>query len=325
MEVDFGQEAYATHFDSFMRHYLTVKTGEIPNVREVYEAFKQYARSKVRMEGIEALVVDIRAFAGYYCAMALGAEQDAELTAAFHDLRELRVDVAYPFLLELYQDYATQALSRQELLHVVRLVESYVFRRAVCAIPTNSLNKTFATFGRALKKDRYLESILAYFLLLPSYRRFPDDEEFKREIQLKDLYNFRNRSYWLRRLENHSRKERVPVDEYTIEHILPQNENLSTQWQAELGSEWERIHKTYLHTLGNLTLSGYNSEYSDRPFTEKRDMSGGFKESPLRLNQGLGSLVYWNEETIHQRAEKLAGQAVSVWAAVGIEIRRAQP
>jgi uncharacterized protein with ParB-like and HNH nuclease domain/predicted transport protein len=315
MEVDFGQEAYAAHFDSFMRHYLTVKTGEIPNVREVYEAFKQYARSKVRMEGIEALVADIRAFACYYCAMALGAEEDAELTAAFHDLRELRVDVAYPFLLELYQDYATQALSRQELLHVVRLVESYVFRRAVCAIPTNSLNKTFATFGRALKKDRYLESILAYFLLLPSYRRFPDDEEFKREIQLKDLYNFRNRSYWLRRLENHGRRERVPVDEYTIEHILPQNENLSAQWRAELGSEWERIHKTSLHTLGNLTLSGYNAEYSDRPFAEKRDMSGGFKESPLRLNQGLGSLVYWNEETIRQRAEKLAGQALNVWAA----------
>ena len=315
MEVDFGQEAYATHFDSFMRHYLTVKTGEIPNVREVYEAFKQYARSKVRMEGIEALVADIRAFAGYSCAMALGAEQDAQLKAAFHDLRELRVDVAYPFLLELYHDYATQALSSQELLHVVRLVESYVFRRAVCAIPTNSLNKTFATFGRALRKDRYVESILAYFLLLPSYRRFPDDQEFKREIQLKDLYNFRNRSYWLRRLENHSRKERVSVDEYTIEHILPQNENLSTQWQAELGSEWERTRKTYLHTLGNLTLTGYNSEYSDRPFVEKRDMPGGFKESPLRLNQGLGSLVYWNEETIRQRAEKLAGQALSVWAA----------
>jgi uncharacterized protein with ParB-like and HNH nuclease domain len=315
MELDFGQEAYATHFDSFMRHYLRVKTGEIPNVREVYEAFKQYARSKVRMEGIEALVVDIRTFAGYYCAMALGAEQDADLKDAFHDLRELRVDVAYPFLLELYHNYATQALSKQELLHVVRLVESYVFRRAVCAIPTNSLNKTFAAFGRALKKDRYLESILAYFLLLPSYRRFPDDEEFKREIQLKDLYNFRNRSNWLRRLENHGRRERVPVDEYTIEHILPQNENLSAQWQVELGAEWERIRKTYLHTLGNLTLTGYNSEYSDRPFVEKRDMSGGFKESPLRLNQGLGSLVYWNEETIRQRAEKLAGQALSVWAA----------
>jgi uncharacterized protein with ParB-like and HNH nuclease domain/predicted transport protein len=320
MEVEFGQEAYAAHFDGFMRHYLTVKTGEIPNLREVYEAFKQYARSpQVRGNGIEALVADIRAFAGYYCAMALGVEQDAELKAAFHDLRELKVDVAYPFLLELYHDYATQALSSQELLHAVRLVESYVFRRAMCAIPTNSMNKTFATFGRALKKDRYVESILAHFLLLPSYRRFPDDGEFKREFQLKDLYNFRNRSYWLRRLENHGRKERVPVDEYTIEHILPQNENLSALWKAELGAEWARIQNTYLHTLGNLTLTGYNSEYSDRPFAEKRDMPGGFKESPLRLNQGLGNLVHWNEETIRQRAEKLAGQALSVWVAPKLE------
>ena len=109
MEVDFGQEGYATHFDSFMRHYLTVKTGEIPNVREVYEAFKQHARSpEVAGAGVEALVADIRAFAGYFCAMALGSEPDADLKAAFHDLRELKVDVAFPFLLELYDDYAAQ-------------------------------------------------------------------------------------------------------------------------------------------------------------------------------------------------------------------------
>jgi uncharacterized protein with ParB-like and HNH nuclease domain/predicted transport protein len=318
MEVDFGQEAYAMHFDGFMRHYLTVKTGDIPNVREVYEAFKQYARSP-KVTGIEALVADIRTFAGYYCSMALGAEQDQNLSEAFHDIRELKVDVAFPFLLELYDDYDKQVLSKPELLQAVRLVESYVFRRAVCSIPTNSMNKTFATFRRALKKDRYLESMQAHFLLLPSYRRFPDDDEFKRELQLKDLYNFRNRSYWVRRLENHSRKERVPVDEYTIEHILPQNGNLSAQWKAELGPQWERIQKTYLHTLGNLTLTGYNSEYSDRPFAEKREMPGGFAESPLHLNQGLGNLQHWNEEAIRQRGEKLAAQAVNVWYAPQVE------
>jgi Protein of unknown function (DUF1524) len=116
-------------------------------------------------------------------------------------------------------------------------------------------------------------------------------------------------------LENHARKERVPVDEYTIEHILPQNENFSASWQAELGSEWQRIQQTYLHTLGNLTLTGYNSEYSDRSFAEKRDRKGGFAESPLRMNQGLGKLEHWNEEAIRQRAETLAMKAVSVWTA----------
>jgi predicted transport protein len=316
MEVDFGQEAYATHFDSFIRHYLTVKTGEIPNVREVYEAFKQYARSpEVATASVETLAGDIRTFARYYCAMALGSESDTDLKAAFHDIRELKVDVAFPFLLELYADYATQKLAKAELLQAARYVESYVFRRAVCGIPTNSMNKTFATLMRALKKDRYLESIQAHFLLLPSYRRFPTNDEFERELQIKDLYNFRSRSYWLRRMENHDRKERVMVDEYTIEHILPQNEKLSAQWKADLGSEWERVQKTWLHTLGNLTLTGYNPELSDRPFVEKRDMKGGFGDSPLRMNQGLGKLDRWTEDSIRQRATALAGRAVAVWSA----------
>ncbi len=316
MEVDFGQEGYAIHFDSFMRHYLTVKTGAIPNVREVYDAFKQHARAPdVAKAGIEALVADIRAFAGYYCAMALGSEPDAELRAAFHDLRELKVDVAYPFLLELYCDYAVQRLPKVDMLRATRWVESYVFRRAVCGIPTNSMNKTFATFTREINKDRCVESIAAQFLLLPSYRRFPTDDEFQREIQNKDLYNFRSRSYWLRRLENHDRKEPVPVDEYTIEHILPQNEKLSAEWQSDLGPEWERIQKTLLHTLGNLSLTGYNPELSDRPFKEKRDMKGGFKESPLRMNQGLGSLDRWTEDTIRKRAATLAKYALAVWGA----------
>jgi len=315
MEVDFGQEAYASYFDSFMRHYLTVKTSDIPNIRQVYEAFKLYSRTpEIAEKGVEALVADIRSFARYFCAMALGTETDSELKIAFHDLRELKVDVAYPFLLELYHDYVQQTLLKEDFVKAVRFVESYVFRRSVCAIPTNSMNKTFATFTRALKKDRYLESIEAHFLLLPSYRRFPNDEEFKRDLHTKDLYNFRNRSYWLRRLENYGRKERVPVDEYTIEHIMPQNENLSAAWKTALGPEWERIQQTWLHTLGNLTLTGYNSEYSDRPFSEKRDMAGGFKESPLRLNQGLGVLDTWNEDAIKQRAAKLSGMAVNVWA-----------
>jgi uncharacterized protein with ParB-like and HNH nuclease domain/predicted transport protein len=316
MEVDFGQEAYGTHFDGFMRHYLTVKTGEIPRLDEVYDAFKTHARSPAAAQaGVEALVKEIRDFARYFCAMALGAETDANLKLAFHDLRELKVDVAYPFLLELYHDYAAGVLPRTDFVAAVRLVEAYVFRRAICAIPTNSMNKTFATFTKALKKDRYLESVQAHLLGLPSYRRFPSDDEFQRDLQTRDLYNFRSRSYWLRRLENHGRKERVPVDQYTIEHILPQNENLSPAWRTALGPEWERIQQTWLHTLGNLTLTGYNSEYSDRSFAEKRDLSGGFKESPLRLNRGLGQLDQWNEDAIKTRAEKLAGMATEVWTA----------
>lgn len=320
MERAFGQAAYVVHFDAFMRHYLTAKTGEIPNVREVYVAFKSFARG---LKGdIRDLVTDIHAYASYYCAMALGTETDAALKQAFHDLRELKVDVAYPFLLDVYHDYKQGRLTSEEVLQVVRLVESYVFRRAICAIPTNSLNKTFAGLSRSLKKDRYLESVQATFLLLPSYRRFPSDEEFQRDIKLRDLYNFRSRSYWLRRLENHGRKERVVVEGYTIEHILPQNEALSQEWQLEIGPDWQRVQQDWLHTLGNLTLTGYNSEYSDRPFAYKRDQvcdkegnPVGFAHSPLKLNLGLGKVDKWDEAAIKSRADRLAGDAAKVWGA----------
>jgi len=326
MEVAFGQEAYGTHFDSFMRYYLTVKTGEIPKINSVYDAFKEHSqtcREKATDEDthIKALVRDIRNYAEYFCAMALDTETDVDLKLAFQDLRELKVDVAYPLLLELYHDYKANQLSKSDLLLSVRLIESYVFRRAVCAIPTNSMNKTFATFGKGLKKDRYFESVQAQFLVLPSYRRHPSEEEFHRDLQTRDLYNFHNRSYWLRRIENHNRKlgERVLVNELTIEHIMPQNQNLSSKWREDLGNDWQHIQQTWLHTLGNLTLTAYNSDFSDRTFTEKRDMPGapdkGLKLSPLKLNEGLAGLEKWDESAIKNRATKLADLALKVWTA----------
>ncbi|MXZ55273.1 MAG: DUF262 domain-containing protein [Gammaproteobacteria bacterium] len=321
IEIAFGQEAYGEYFDDFMRHYLTLKSnGEIPKIRAVYEAFKAHSnKPEIITDGIDNLVADIHVFAKYYCAMAFGKEENKDLAQAFSDLRELKVEVAFPLLLELYHDYDIGILSKEEFVEVLRLVEAYVFRRAVCAIPTNSLNRTFATFGQAIEKDRYVETVSIHFLNLRSYRRFPRDEEFKNELSNRDLYNFQRRSYWLRRLENHGRKERVYLDEYTIEHIVPQNENLSGEWQEALGPDWQRVQETWVHTLGNITLTGYNPEYGDRSFVYKRDTEGGFKESPLKLNAGLGELEEWNEGQIGNRAKKLADMAVGVWSVPDVD------
>jgi len=304
MELDFGQEAYGSHFDGFMRHFLTMKTGDIPNLGAVYEAFKAYARSPaVSQGGVTAMVKEVREYAGYYCAMALQAEPDGELKSAFRELAELRVDVAYPLLLELYRDYAQDFLPRADFVTAVRAIESYVFRRAICAIPTNSMNRTLAGLTKNLDKGRYLDNLLGRLLKLKSYRRFPSDDEFRRDLQSRDLYNFPRKSYWLYRLENYERKERVTPGDYTIEHILPQNENLSLEWKTAFGADWKRIHETLLHTLGNLTLTGYNSEYRDHPFSLKRDAEGvGFRFSPLKLNAGLGLVGVWNEDAIRTRA-----------------------
>ena len=312
MELAFGQAAYAAHFDGFMRHYLTLKTGTIPNVENVYDQFKIYASSRDSAGvDIEPLVADIHRHAIFYSRVALGQEADKALSEAFHDIRELKAEVTFPFLLELYADYELGVLDKADFLTALRLIEAYIFRRIVCAIPTNSHNKTFSTFGRALRKHRYLESIKAHFMTLPSYRRFPDDKEFRKELIRRDLYNFRNRSYWLRRIENHDRRERVAVEEYTIEHILPQN--VSQEWIADIGPTWQWMRDTYLHTLGNLTLTAYNSTLSDRTFLAKRDHVKGFRYSPLHLNEGLGAIQAWGEEAIKSRAERLSALAALVW------------
>lgn len=310
MEIEFGAENYNNHFDEFMRFFLVIHTRNYQIRRgDVYHEFKSYSLK----HEVEPLLASLRDYASYYCAIAIGKDKDEQLAQVFHDIRELRADVCYPFLMEVYADYKLQRLSKQEFIEIVLMVESYVFRRAVCEIPTHSQRQTFATFNRHLKKDRYLESVKAAFLLLPSYRRFPLDDEFERQLKVRNLYQFNRRSYWLRRFENHGRKERVMVQDYTIEHIMPQNENLNAEWKKDLGGDWKRIQAQYLHTLGNLTLTGYNTEYSDRSFREKRDMEGGFRHSPLRLNEGLGCCEIWNETEIEKRATLLAHKALKVW------------
>ncbi|OJZ69946.1 hypothetical protein BRW65_21690 [Mycobacterium paraffinicum] len=313
MELDFT-DSVESRFDEFVRHYLTVKTGEIPRLGDIYEAFKDYAITLSAEGGtIETLVIELRQYARRYCAMALGVEKDEKLHRAFKDLDQIKAEVVYPFLLEVYSDYELRTISCDDFLEIVQMVSSYVFRRAVCRVPTNSLNKTFAAFHLSIRKGQYLESVKAHFLGLKSYRAFPSDGEFRTALVTTDLYNFRRRSYFLRMLENHGRKEHVTIEDYTIEHILPQNEKLSKEWQAALGDDWQAIQQKYVHSLGNLTLTGYNSEYSDHPFVTKRDMKGGFKESPLRLNKGLGQLETWNVTEIEARAERLAKDALVIW------------
>jgi len=302
-------------FDEFVRHYLTLKTGQIPRLDDIYDAFKDHAFVlQAAGQTRDDLVVDLNRHAEWFVAMALGKESRPRLAKLFAEIEQLRASVVYPFLLRLYADFAEGALSEDDFAMILDAVISYVFRRVVCRIPTNSLNKTFASLGTAINPSKYVESIWGRLLTLPSYKRFPSDEEFSESLQSEDLYNFQRAPYFFRKLENHGRKEEVSIAEYSIEHIMPQNENLSRVWQEALGPRWQEVHVRLLHTLGNLTLTGYNPEYSDKPFADKRDMTGGFKESPLRLNQGLGKLDTWNESEIEARAARLAAQAVRIWA-----------
>ncbi|WQV21393.1 DUF262 and DUF1524 domain-containing protein [Helicobacter pylori] len=307
MEEDFTQNE--TLFNRFVRHYLTIKTGKIPNIKKVYEAFKDYQQK----EGIEIedLLKDLQKYCGYFCQIAFKKEADKDLNKALSFLVDLERDVVYPLLLELYSDYSDGVLSKQDFIPIIALTESYLCRRAVCGIPSSGLNKFFASFTKKIQKDEYLESIEKHFGSLTENRRFPDDDEFKEEFMRKDFYKFELIEYLLYRMENFNRKEREPTDKYTTEHIMPQK--LTEEWERDLGQDHERIHTQYLHTIGNLTLTGYNSEYSNKSFQEKQGMEGGFKDSPLRLNQGLRNLESFGEKEIEKRANDLADWALKIW------------
>ncbi|WQT58376.1 DUF262 and DUF1524 domain-containing protein [Helicobacter pylori] len=307
MEENFKQNE--TLFNRFVRHYLTIKTGKIPNEKRVYEAFKDYQQK----EGIEIedLLKDLQKYCGYFCQIAFKKEDDKDLNKALSFLVDLEMDVIYPLLLELYSDYSDGVLSKQDFIPIIYLTESYICRRAVCGLGTNSLNKVFPFVTKKINKDQYLESIKVHFGYLTEKQRFPNNDEFKEHFITIDFYHFQKKEYFLERLENFERKERVYAHEYTTEHIMSQT--LTKEWERDLGENFQAIHDKYLHTIGNLTLTGYNQEYSNNSFQEKRDMEKGFKQSPLRLNQSLKDLESFGEEEIEKRANDLADWALKIW------------
>ncbi|WRA10733.1 DUF262 and DUF1524 domain-containing protein [Helicobacter pylori] len=307
MEEDFKQNE--TLFNRFVRHYLTIKIGKTPNEKRVYEAFKDYQQK----EGIEIedLLKDLQKYCGYFCQIAFKKEADKDLNKALSFLVDLEMDVIYPLLLELYSDYSDGVLSKADFIPIIYLTESYICRRAVCGLGTNSLNKIFPSFTKHIQKDEYFKSLKAHFGCLTEKQRFPNNDEFKKLFITIDFYNFQKKKYFFERLENFDTKEPVNTQKCNIEHIMPQT--LTPKWEGDLGENFQAIHDKYLHTIGNLTLTGYNQEYSNNSFQEKRDMEKGFKQSSLKLNQSLKDLESFGEEQIKKRTNDLADWALKIW------------
>ncbi len=313
MEENFKQNE--TLFNRFVRHYLTIKTREIPNINKVYEAFKDY-RQKKGIE-IEDLLKDLQKYCGYFCQIAFKIafkkEADKDLKKALSFLVDLEMDVVYPLLLELYSDYSDGVLSEQDFTPIIHLTESYLCRRAVCGLGTNSLNKVFPFVTKKIDKDQYLESIKVHFLSLEKTTgKFPKDSEFRDSFITIDFYRFKKKKYFFERLENFNTEEPVDTQKCTIEHIMPQTLT-EEEWKRDLGENFEAIHEKYLHTIGNLTLTGYNKEYSNKSFQEKKYMENGFKQSSLKLNQSLKDLEVFDEKEIEKRANDLADWALKIW------------
>lgn len=318
MEELFGEDIYkndVNKFDYFIRDFLTLKsdTGYICKINNVYENFKRYYLDN----NCEKFVVlkDLFTYAKYYACIDLLQEKDDELKLYWQEFKKLDSHVVYPFLLKLYDDYSCQILIKEDFKKILQVVISYLWRRAICEIPTNSLSKTFATLYQAVDKDDYVNSVIKAFVFKSSYKRFPSDYEVREKLQTKDIYHFRLRKYLLEALENYYHKEPIDLNtaNYTIEHIMPQNIEHNLLWQQMLGEDWQEVHSLYLHTLGNLTITGYNAEMSNKSFWEKVNGESGFKHSHLKLNESIAQSDVWNKKAIQRRTNILTDIILKIW------------
>ena len=318
MEELFGEDIYkndVNKFDYFIRDFLTLKsdTGHICKINNVYENFKRYYLDN-NCEKF-AVLKDLFTYAKYYACIDLLQEKDDELKLYWQEFKKLDSHVVYPFLLNLYDDYSCQILIKEDFKKILQVVISYLWRRAICEIPTNSLSKTFATLYQAVDKDDYVNSVIKAFVFKSSYKRFPSDYEVREKLQTKDIYHFRLRKYLLEALENYYHKEPIDLNtaNYTIEHIMPQNIEHNLSWQQMLGEDWQEVHSLYLHTLGNLTITGYNAEMSNKSFWEKVNGESGFKHSHLKLNESIAQCDVWNKKAIQRRTNILTDIILKIW------------
>lgn len=296
--------------DHFFRDYLILMQKGIPKEKAIYETFKKnVADRQIKMD---KLCEELLHYADLYTKMIYSSSGIEKLDAAFHDINELHMEVSYPFLLKVYDDYSRNIITLDTFIEVLRMSESYVFRRRICGTQSNSHNKTFARLYSYIRPDDYLNSVKAFFLLCADYKEFPQDAFFKAKFIERNIYklSYNGCNYVLSKIQNYDTKSPVDITKLTIEHIMPENNKLSPAWKKMLGQNWEDIHSRLLHTIGNLTLTAYNSEMSDRPFEEKMNMEGGFKQSALRINNYVIKCSKWTEEEILSRAEELAKMAI---------------
>jgi predicted transport protein len=279
---------------------------------EIYQQFRSYFLSLNGRVQLQDVLGDLKRYGTYYVAYSLGHEKDKQLKEVFRRLRQL-IEVASPVILRLYDCYFRhKTLPLEDFIAAVRLLESYVFRRSVCDMQTRSLGQIFANLAYRIKDEAPLLSLKVALYRQGKKRRYPSDAEFKEALETRDVYDMRTCHYLLDRLENDS-KENIDTSTFSIEHVMPQNEELCPEWQAMLGETWKEIQELWLHRLGNVTLTGYNSEYSDRPFDEKKSIKNGFSTSPLRLNKYISEQKTWTATEMEQRGKDLATKALKLW------------
>ncbi|MDU3806357.1 MAG: DUF262 domain-containing protein [Finegoldia magna] len=309
---------------SFVRDYLSIKQLAIPSQRKIYISFKEYVEQK-SIE-TEELLKDLLAYAKRYEILLCGSTKNKALDACIYRLNRLETTVTRPFFLEVLRLYDENKLDMSELSETFLITENYVFRRTICDLPANALSKIFYTLHREITRyegndQEYVEKFKYALLSKKERARFPNDDEFSEKFTERPVYqmNSKNKVYIMERLENYSTAEDKDVyghcddGTYSIEHIMPQH--LTPAWVRALGDDYEEIHETWIHRIANLTLTAYNSKYSNSTFEEKKSMKNGFEDSGIRMNTYIAKKDKWTLTELEERSKYLMGRALEIWAA----------
>lgn len=315
-------ETNANRVSDFIRDFLTFENRDIPNKGKVYLEFKKkYTFPDVDV--LEKVISKIKKYSHHYNKFINPQiEPDIDIRNQLIQINKLEVNVVYPFMLEVYNDYISSVINKTTLIEVLELIQSFTWRRFVLGLPTNALNKIFMRLYEDIETSDYVSSLQKSLIKKKSSQRFPRDKEVISTLKERDMYGIqtKNRSYFLERLENFENREFVKIDDnpdITIEHIFPQNPE--PKWKVQLGEEqFTQIKEKYLNTIANLTLSGNNGKLGNKYFTEKRDMNEegkeqGYKYSRLWLNKHLASLDKWDVAEIEKRYSIISERFLKIW------------
>lgn len=309
----------------FIRDYLSVKQQITPTISNVYRAFKEYAEN-ARLP-IDTLLTDILRYARFYEKLLIckSGLKEQKLDDCLYRMMRLEIVVTRPFLMEVLRLNQDGKLTVDDVLQIFLITENYLFRRNICEVPTNALNKIFLNLNKEILRydntaDQYVAKFIYALRSKKESGRFPDDEEFTEALASKQVYLMRGKykAYLFERFENYGTIETKDVythldnNIYTIEHIMPQH--LTPAWTESLGANAAEIHETWLHRLANLTLTGYNPNLSNKPFQEKRDAEeGGYKASGVKMNQKISNKDSWGLSELEERNDEMIALAKKIW------------
>lgn len=308
-------------FDNFARDYLDMKERNEKQTRKesIYPDFRRFWKEQRKSVDLEPALADMVRHARHYAAVLVGPGKPSAREERYRGIRQLRAAPAITAMRLLACLDDALDFGQRDFLEALDLIESYLVRRSVCGESTRGYDTVFAVLTSKIGARKPLLDLKTAFRLLPHGQGFPSDDAFHHALREREMYGLRACKLILERLENHDTKEPSNTGRYTIEHILPQNPKLSPQWTEMLGPAWQSVQETWVHRLGNLTLTGYNKEYSDRSFDEKKTMKGGFRQSAVRLNSFVADKEQWTTSEIKERTCLLADRALKIWPPLEVD------